>query len=133
MANEVKDKSRMIYGIIFVVILIAEIYIALFVRDRFIRPYVGDMLVTLLIGCFLRVFILDKLRLMPVYVFLFACLVEIGQYFDFVELLGFADNKFLSIILGRSFAIADIICYAIGCLAFAALDYVVKKKKRGVL
>ena len=49
-------KTRIIYGIIALVIFLSEVYIALFVKDSFIRPYFGDVLVTALICCFIRVF-----------------------------------------------------------------------------
>ena len=122
-----KTKLRIIYGIMFLAILVTEVCIALFVDDSFVRPYVGDMLVTVLICCFLRVFIPNKVRLLPLFVFVFAALVEIGQYFDFVKLLGLGDNKFFSVLLCRHFDVRDIICYAVGCAVFAALEYAVKR------
>ena len=39
-------KKRLWYAGVFVLLLGVECLIALYVRDRFIRPYVGDMLVT---------------------------------------------------------------------------------------
>ena len=41
-------KRRGIYAIAFVLLLVTEVLIALFVRDRFIRPYGGDILVTVI-------------------------------------------------------------------------------------
>lgn len=102
--------------------------IALFVNDAFVRPYVGDMLVTLLLCCLCRVIIPDKVRLLPVYVFVFAACVEIGQYFDVVALLGLADNRIISIALGRTFSWMDIVCYAVGCVAAFLLDQIIIKK-----
>ena len=99
-----------------------EFVIALFVNDAFVRPYVGDMLVTLLLCCLCRVIIPDKVRLLPVYVFIFAAGVEIGQYFDLVALLGLEDSRILSIALGRTFSWLDLGCYAVGCAAAYFLD-----------
>ncbi len=123
----------MIYGVSFILILTIEICIALFIRDSFIRPYVGDMLVTVLICCFVRFFIPEKFRIIPLLVFAFSTLVEIGQYFDFVKLLGLDNNLFVSTLLGRTFSVADIICYGMGCALFAVFDYTIKKKYRGAL
>ena len=50
------QKKRIYYPIAMVIIFLVEVCIALFVRDRFIRPYVGDMLVVVLIYTFLRIF-----------------------------------------------------------------------------
>lgn len=130
---EIKNRLRVIYGVLFVVILIVEILIALFVHDNFIRPYIGDMLVTVLICSFVRFFIPEKIKVLPMLVFAFSALVEIGQYFDFVKLLGLDDNLFISTLLGRTFSVADLICYAMGCILFAVVDCIIKKKYRSIL
>ncbi|MBE7065481.1 MAG: DUF2809 domain-containing protein [Ruminococcaceae bacterium] len=111
-------KLRAVYAVLFVAIFVIEVLIALFVRDAFIRPYGGDILVTILICCFVRIFLPEKVKLLPVWVFLFALAVEIGQYFDYVSLLGLGDSKFFSIVLGTGFSIIDIFCYALGCVIF---------------
>lgn len=122
-----KTKLRIIYSILFCVLLMTEICIALFVHDDFIRPYVGDMLVTVLICCFLRIFIPTGIRVLPLYVFIFAAIVEIAQYFDIVKLLGLDGNRFLSVLLGRTFSPLDLLCYAVGCLAFFGLSCVIER------
>lgn len=124
-----RPSPRILYTLLFSVILIIEILIALFVRDRFIRPYGGDILVTVLLCCLCRIVSPQKPKLMPLYVFLFALCVEIGQYFDFVTLLGLGDNRFFSILLGSTFSFADIICYGIGCILFTAIEYTLNYKK----
>ena len=42
-------KQRITYAAIFAVLLLIEIGIGLFVHDDFLRPYVGDVLVTVLL------------------------------------------------------------------------------------
>lgn len=111
-------KPRIKYLLAFIAIFIPEVFIALFVRDRFIRPYGGDILVTVLICCFVRIFFPTGVRLLPVWVFLFAAAVEIGQYFDFVSLLGLGSISLFRILLGSTFSFADILCYGAGCLLF---------------
>lgn len=125
-----KNKCRLTYMLLFLLFLGTEVLIALFVRDNFIRPYVGDMLVTVVICLFLRAFTPIKSALLPLFVFLFSALVEIGQYFDFVALLGLSDNRFISVLLGRTFSPADIICYGVGCLVFFASEALITQKKR---
>jgi len=126
----VLKNRRIIYVAIFCSLLIVELCIALFVHDAFVRPYVGDMLVTLLLCCMCRVILPDKIRLLPVFVFLFAACVEIGQYFDVVALMGLTDNRFLSIALGRTFSWMDLVCYAIGCVAAFGLDEVIRRSNK---
>lgn len=104
------------YGVAFVFFLFIEILIALYVHDNFIRPYVGDMLVVIVVYCFVRIFIPEKSRRMPVYVFLFAAFVEFLQYFELVKRLGLEDHTFLRIVIGSVFDWKDILCYGAGCV-----------------
>ena len=113
-------KKRFGYAIAFLVLLITEILIALFVRDDFIRPYGGDILVTVLICAAVRIVFPTGGRLLPLWVFLFAAAVEIGQYFNFVTLLGLGNIVFFRILLGSTFSMADLLCYAAGCVLFWA-------------
>ncbi len=101
--------------------------IALFVKDNFVRPYVGDVLVTVLICCFFRVFFPQNVIALPVYVLLFAVAVEVAQYFDIVKLIGLENSRFVSVLLGRTFSPVDILCYAIGCLIFFFVDHTMRK------
>ncbi len=119
---KVITNKRIKYLVVTVVLLILEVLIAIFVHDKFVRPYVGDVLVTVLLCTFLRIFIPSGIKLLPLYVFIFAALVEILQYFNIVEILGLSDNRFLSILVGSVFDIKDIICYAIGCVIVFALE-----------
>ena len=118
----VTKKLRIVYIISFFIVLLAEILIALYVHDRFIRPYFGDVLITVLVGCFVRIFFPIKIRALPICVFLFAVTVEIGQYFNYVELLGLGDIQFFRTWMGTSFSFYDIICYGVGCVAFFGIE-----------
>ena len=77
-----------------------EALIALYVRDNFIRPYVGDMLVVVLVYSFVRIFLPTGMPRMPFYVFLFAARIILGSTFDW----------------------ADIACYAVGCVFIALFE-----------
>lgn len=121
--------ARTVYTLLFLALLLTEILIALFVQDDFIRPYGGDILVTVLIGCFVRIFIPNGLRLLPLWVFLFAAAVEIGQYFDFVSLLGAGNNTFFRILLGSTFSWVDLVCYGAGCFLFFLFDHCMQRKE----
>ena len=115
-------KKRLLYACITVVLLVVEVLIALFVHDDFIRPYIGDVLVTVLICTFMRIFIPRGIKLLPLYVFVFAVGVEVLQYFNIVEMLGLADNRFFSILIGSVFDVKDIVCYGVGCLVFFIVE-----------
>ncbi|MDR0893092.1 MAG: DUF2809 domain-containing protein, partial [Mediterranea sp.] len=72
-------KERISYLICFAAIFAIEVFIALYVHDYFVRPYLGDVLVIALVYCFVRVFIPYGVLRMPLYVFLFACFIELLQ------------------------------------------------------
>ena len=121
----------MLYAALFCALLLLEILIALFVHDTFIRPYVGDVLVTVLLCSFLRICCPKGITALPLYVFLFAVAIEVAQYFDIIALLGI-QSQFLSILLGRTFSVADILCYAAGCLLSAGMDYIFRQLSKNV-
>ena len=113
---------RIRYAFIFAALLVTETVIALFVRDSFIRPYGGDVLVTLLICAFISMFFPKRIRFLPLWVFLFSLIVEVLQYFDFVSLLGLSHIPLIRIALGSVFSVADIVCYGVGCIVFLIVD-----------
>jgi hypothetical protein len=104
------------YIISFLILFIIEALIALFVHDNFIRPYIGDILVIILMYTFIRGVMDKKIKTLPIYLFLFALFVEVMQYFKVIELLNLENNKVASIIMGTSFDIKDILCYFIGSM-----------------
>lgn len=120
-------KLRITYAVIFGILLLTEIAIALFVHDRFIRPYIGDVLVTMLLCGLCRIIIPKGIRALSVYVFLFAAAVETAQYFDIVALLGLENSVFLSTVIGRTFSVLDLVCYAGGCLVFFGIDWAIRR------
>ncbi|MBQ7044032.1 MAG: DUF2809 domain-containing protein [Clostridia bacterium] len=122
-----KVKLRISFLAVFVLLLAVEVLIALFVHDDFVRPYVGDMIVTVVVWSFLRIIFPDRFKLMSLYVMIFAILVEVGQYFHYTELLGIT-NPVLVTMMGTSFAWADIACYAVGCVIAAVADTVMFRK-----
>ncbi len=122
-------KIRITYSIFFLILFLTELLIALFVHDSFVRPFIGDVLVVMLICAFLRIFIPRKIRLLPLFATAFAVLIEGLQYFDFVEKLGLADNPILSTALGRTFDLKDIICYIAGGVLFFAAERIYHNRR----
>ena len=102
------------YFLIFALLLATEILIALFVHDSIIRPYIGDLLVVILIYCFIKSFFPVSPVKAAVAVFLFALLVEALQHFKLAELLGLQHSKEAMIILGSSFDWKDMLAYMAG-------------------
>lgn len=124
--NHRKINLRVVYALAFSIFLIVEVIIALFMNDDFIRPYVGDMLVVVVVYCFVRIFIPEKFKLMPLYVFIFAALIEGLQYLKLVEVLGLQNNTFARVIIGSVFDWKDILCYGVGCVLLGLYEKVIK-------
>lgn len=120
-------KKRVLYTAVFLILLGIEVLIALFVHDRFVRPYLGDVIVVVVVYCFVRIWIPERVRLMPLWVFLFAVCVEVLQYFRIVEVLGIENNAFLRTLIGTSFSWEDIVCYAAGCVVLAVWEWFLHK------
>lgn len=123
-----KNKSRLTYIIIFILLFAVEVAIAVLVHDDFVRPFIGDILVVMLVCAFLRIIFPERSKIIPVFATLFAVIIEILQYFDFVKLLGLENNVILSTALGRTFDIKDIVCYIIGGLIFFAAEIILRRK-----
>ena len=117
------NKRRITYAALFVIIFLIELYIALYVHDDFVRPYIGDVFVTALICCFCRIFFPRGIKLLPLYVLIFSFLVETAQYFNVVTLLGLQDNALACTIIGTSFSHIDLVCYAVGCGLFWVAEF----------
>ena len=118
-------RKRIVYLSLSIILFLIELFIALFVHDRFIRPYFGDVLVVILVYSAVRVIFPEKPKLLPIYVFIFAVLVEVSQYLDLAELLG--GGVILSTIIGTSFSWLDILCYFVGTLLIYPFDLLFRK------
>ena len=103
--------------LIAIFIFIVEVLIATKLKDVFfVRAYLGDVLVVMLMYYFIKAFFDFNPTKLIVWIFIFSCLIEFAQYFHFGELMGFKDNRIVMIMLGNSFSWLDILCYFAGCV-----------------
>lgn len=109
--------------LIFVFIFFIEVLIALFVNDKFIRPFGGDILVVMLMYYFVKAFVKTKPLYIIVPVLLFAYMVEFAQYCQIIDVLSI-ENRILQIVIGSSFSWLDMLCYTVG----AAICYFIDRK-----
>lgn len=122
-------KSRFIYITAGLLLLLLEIYIALYVHDRFVRPYLGDFLVVLLLYSFLMV--ISKLRVVTgiLSVLVFSFLIELLQAVRFIEWFGLQDNSLARLVLGTSFSVMDLVMYSLGAIFIAGIEWLLKSQK----
>jgi hypothetical protein len=112
------------YFALFLLLLLIEIFIAVAVHDSFVRPYLGDALVVVLLYCFVLAFCDLGKRAVAVGVFLFACCIELAQYANIVSLLGLEDNGVMRVIIGTHFAPLDFVAYLGGVVLVVLLEVV---------
>lgn len=117
-----------IYFSLTVILFAVEVCIALFVHDRFVRPYVGDVLVVILIYCFVKSFADLPYGQTAVGVLLFAFFIEWLQSIHFVSRIGLGDVKLANILIGNSFAWLDILAYAVGIIIVLLIEHDRSKK-----
>lgn len=113
---------------LFLYFLAVEIAIALWVRDRFVRPYLGDVLVIFLLFYALQSVLQQSTGVLATAVLLFAFLIEYLQYVKAIEWLQLSHNRIAQTVLGTSFSAHDLLCYGLGFLALFPIEYVRNKK-----
>jgi hypothetical protein len=111
-----------------IIIFLIEVIIALYIKDKIIRPFVGDILVVIFIYYFIKAFINTKAINIAIFTLFFSFVVEILQYFNFVEMIGLGHNKAARIIIGTSFSWIDLLCYFVGFILLFFIDKDLKKK-----
>ncbi len=111
------------YFVVFIGFFITEFLIAIYIKDDFIRPYLGDTFVVILIYSFIRSFFASPIYKTIIAVLLFSYSVEVMQYFNLVELLGLGDYKLARIIIGTSFAWGDLVAYTAGAIIIGIFEY----------
>ena len=112
-----------------ILIFCIELMIALFVKDRFIRPYLGDVLVVILLYCFLKSFLKISVAVAALSVLLFAFSIEFLQFLDIVEKLHLEKSKVARTVIGTSFSWIDLLTYVLGiAIVIIAEKYLFKKQ-----
>ena len=114
------------YAILSVGLFVVEIFIALFAHDRIIRPFVGDMLVVILIFTLCRTVVKVNYFRLALCVLIFSFAVEIGQYFNLISILGLQHNALARIVIGMTFDVHDLLAYGAGVLLIFAIGLFAK-------
>jgi hypothetical protein len=125
-----KKKLRLLFAITAAILLIAEIVIA-FYSSGWIRNYLGDVLVVIFLYAIYRAVFIDrpsKWFVLPTIILLIAFGVEFLQLLGICNRLGI-HNRYALILLGASFSVGDLACYAVGCMPCYLVEYMTKKKK----
>ena len=114
-------RTRLAFLAAAVLILAAEIYIAICVKGGFVRHYAGDVLAVILLYALARAIFSKPPSNLPLKIFAFAAALELAQYFGAVQILG-VENKILKVMIGGTFDLTDLLCYAAGCVLAGAYE-----------
>jgi hypothetical protein len=120
-------KFNKTYFVLAILLFITEALIALYVRDTIVRPYVGDILVVILIYCFIKSFLEARVMTVAVFVLLFAFGIETLQYINIAGKLKLSESGVARTAIGTSFEWMDILCYIAGILIVLAAEKLRKK------
>jgi hypothetical protein len=125
-----KNKLRLIFAITAVLLLITEVLIGVYATG-WVRSYLGDVLVVILLYTIYRAVFIDRPArwfVLPSLILLIAFGVEFLQLWGICDRLGI-HNRLLRILLGTSFSAVDLVCYAIGCIPCYLAEYLTKKRR----
>lgn len=112
-----KLKFNLKYFLLTIFIFLVEALIATKLKDIFfIRAYLGDVIVVMLLYTLIRSFFKVNEQKLILGILIFSCGIEVAQYFNIAEKLGFRPGSLMYIVIGNSFSWIDILCYAAGCL-----------------
>jgi Protein of unknown function (DUF2809) len=113
------NKKNLIIAFILFWILV---YIAMYVNDRYIRPFGGDLLVVIFLYYLLKGTTNLSVKTAAFSVLIFSFFIEIMQYFQLVNLLGLQHNKLACIVIGTTFVWSDLVAYTLGILIVLILE-----------
>lgn len=118
--------KQLVYAIASFILFIIKILIGVFTHG-FIRNYVGDVLVVILIYTICRTISSvkpGKWYILPTCILIFAFIVEFLQLWGFCDRFGIT-NRLLRIFIGTGFSVEDLISYTIGIIPC----YICERKK----
>ncbi|TXJ24731.1 MAG: DUF2809 domain-containing protein [Chitinophagaceae bacterium] len=110
------------YFLLAVLLFVIEVLIALYMHDRIIRPYIGDLLVVILLYCFVRAFVNISPVKIAIGVLLFSYLIEVLQYLKLVKLLGLQHSRIANVVIGNLFEWMDLVAYTVGIIIVLAVE-----------
>lgn len=119
---------RIVYAAAAIVLFCIEVVIALYVRDDFVRPYIGDVLAILLVYAALRALTPLRLGSALATTMGIAVLIEVAQAAKLLSALGLGENRVARIVFGGSFDWLDLAAYAVGGIIVWAVELARKAK-----
>ncbi len=121
MSKTTKFRFHFGYFFLAILLLLVEIAIAKY-TGGWIRHYLGDVLVVILIYSALISVVNFNKKVVVLFTLIFAFAIEFSQYFKLADRLGLEQGSVPYIVLGNTFSITDLVCYAVGCLIILLVE-----------
>lgn len=118
------------YAAAALLVLLLEVAIALWVRDRLIRPYLGDSLAVVLVYLLLRAGTCLSQGRANVAALAFAFAIEWSQALHLVDALGLTNSRIARVVLGTGFDPHDFLAYLLGGACILAGEVTLRAWRR---
>ena len=102
--------SFLLFAMLFAIVVL----IALFARDEWIRPLLGDVLIVMVIAYLVHAFVAVSLRTIAIATLLFAYCIEFLQFLNLIDHLGWRNSQLAHLTIGSTFDWRDLVAYTIG-------------------
>lgn len=117
------------YALLSFVLFLVEVIIEKYFKDGFVRYYLGDVFIAMLIYLIIRTITNLKQAIVAVVVLIFTFTVEFLQLINILAILEIQKTKFTSIVLGHTYSFYDLTCYLLGVtIVYLMDDYLICKK-----
>ena len=110
-----------------ILLFIAEVLIAVYLKTGFIRYTVGDFLSVILLYYFFKSFLNIKPFKLAISVLIFAFFIEYLQLINILKWLNLENYELLKIILGSTFQISDLVAYTFGIITVLIIEHFYSK------
>lgn len=121
---KLKSSSKFYYAITALILLLVEIYIALYINDSFIRPYLGDVIAIGWVYCCLKSVTNYSVMNTAIAALIIGYLIEFAQFLKIVELVGLQDVTWARIVIGTHFSWLDLVCYTVGFILIIVTEWI---------
>lgn len=116
------------YALAFVLILAVELAIARFAHDRFVRPFVGDVLAVIGVFCGLRALLRASWPAAAIAAVALGFVIEGLQALALPARLGIAPGNAVGVVLGSTFDPLDLLAYAVGGGVIVAVELSARRR-----
>ncbi len=120
--------KRAIYFLIFLFLLGVEIAIATYLKTGFIRAYLGDLLVVILLYCLLMSTLKPSVKTGLILTLAIAFAIELLQLIDLTRFFPQEYKQLATLVLGSHFSWLDLLMYVLGIVVAGITELVLHKR-----